>query len=71
MNQPETQVFISYARKDQEMARKLYNDLSGAGVKPRLDVEDILPGQNWKVITKRALSESTYVFNVIKLRGER
>lgn len=70
----ETKVFISYAREDQEIARKLYNDLKSAGVNPWLDVEDILPGQNWKVVTKRALKESTYVLvllssNSISKRG--
>jgi hypothetical protein len=41
-------VFISYARKDKEVARSLYNDLKNAGVQAWLDTEDLLPGQNWK-----------------------
>ena len=44
------------------------------GIEPWLDVEDILPGQNWEVITKRALEESHYVLvllssNSISKRG--
>jgi len=39
-------VFISYAREDVEMARKLYDDLKNAGVSPWMDEEDLLPSQS-------------------------
>src|SRR3990172_6114290 len=42
-------VFISYAREDAEMARRLYEDLKNAGLECWFDQEDLLPGQNWKL----------------------
>jgi hypothetical protein len=57
----ETQVFICYAREDHEVAKKLYKDLKRVGVTPWLDTEDILPGQNWKVTTQKALRASSYI----------
>ncbi len=53
-------VFISYAREDYEVARKLYNDLKKAEIDPWLDSENILPGQNWKMVIRRAIKESSY-----------
>jgi hypothetical protein len=53
-------VFISYARADLQIAKKLYNDLKTLGVKPWLDIEDLLPGQPWKIAIKRAIKESNY-----------
>ena len=53
-------VFISYAKEDQEMAQKLYHDLKSEGFAPWIDCEDLLPGQNWKVITRQAILESSY-----------
>ncbi len=51
-------VFISYAREDYKIARKLYHDLRKAGVKPWLDEEDLLPGKKWKVEIEKAIRGS-------------
>ncbi len=56
----EAKVFISYAKEDYTIARRLYNDLKKAGVKPWLDDEDLLPGQNWKLAIKKAIESSTH-----------
>ncbi len=56
----EARVFISYAKEDYKIAKRLYDDLKQAGVKPWLDDEDLLPGQNWKLAIKKALKRSSY-----------
>ena len=54
-------VFISYAREDWETAKRLYDDLSRAGVRPWLDSEELLPGQNWISAIDRAIRESSAI----------
>lgn len=56
----DVKVFISYAREDYEIAKKLYDDLEEAGVIPWMDDENLLPGQNWKMGISEAISESDY-----------
>lgn len=70
--------FISYARQspDMEVAVRLYQDLEKAGHYPWLDVEDLLPGDDWPsrieaeikeckqfiaLLSSRALSKRGYV----------
>jgi hypothetical protein len=57
---PPLEVFISYAREDREAASRLYNDLRKAGVKPWMDTEDLLPGEDWRLGIRRAVENSTY-----------
>ncbi len=58
-------VFISYAREDIETAKKLYHDLKQAGVSPWMDKEDLLPGQNWRMLIPKAIQESKYFLAVL------
>ncbi|MCP4351968.1 MAG: TIR domain-containing protein [Desulfobacterales bacterium] len=58
-------VFISYAREDLEIARKLYHDLRKAGVKPWLDEEDLLPGQKWEAKIEKVIRGSLYFLAVL------
>lgn len=58
-------IFISYARNDEKIARKLYKDLKQEGLKPWLDREDILPGQKWEIEIHKAIKESQYVIILI------
>ncbi len=53
-------VFISYAREDKAMAQRLYDDLKKNGVAPWLDVEALLPGQNWKLEIGTAIRNCDY-----------
>jgi hypothetical protein len=53
-------VFISYAREDSDAAKRLYNDLKNAHLNPWLDVESILPGENWDAAIKKAIKNSRY-----------
>jgi hypothetical protein len=67
-------VFISYARKDCKLAQKLFNDLRSNGINAWLDVEDLLPGQNWKTTIENEIQNSTHFIallstNSINKRG--
>ncbi|MGK7883804.1 MAG: toll/interleukin-1 receptor domain-containing protein, partial [Crocosphaera sp.] len=42
------QIFIAHASEDKPLVRELYSKLVGAGYKPWLDEEELLPGQNWR-----------------------
>lgn len=52
------QVFISRARADMALARKLSEKLKKAGLDVWFDEEQVLPGQNWAAEIAKALQES-------------
>jgi len=54
------QVFISYAREDYKIARKLFDDLRRAGLNPWLDTEALMAGQDWRVTISQAIRESLF-----------
>lgn len=53
--------FISYSRRDETFARRLYNDLSAAGVRPWMDRYDIPPGAIWDDEIQRGLNACSHV----------
>ena len=57
---PNIKAFISYAREDREKAINLYEDLKNLGLDVWLDIENLLPGMNWKREIEKAISESQY-----------
>jgi CheY-like chemotaxis protein len=54
-------VFISYAREDEASARRIRDFLRKNGVTAWLDVEDLIPGQEWETEIRRALRDSHLV----------
>jgi hypothetical protein len=69
-------IFISYAREDEESAKRLYEDLrnSELPIEPWIDKEEILPGQDWKREIRKAINESIVFIPVfsstsVKKRG--
>jgi TIR domain len=63
----QTQVFISYAREDINAAQRLYNELKNAGLVPWMDKYSILPGQNWDIEIKKAITSAykkCFLFNL-------
>ncbi len=54
------QVFLSYARQDEEQVEKIYQALSDAGFKPWMDKKDILPGETWRSSIQRAIRRSDF-----------
>jgi hypothetical protein len=48
-------VFISYTKKDKEIACSIYKMLKEHGLSPWIDVENILPGQVWEIAIEKAI----------------
>src|SRR3990172_9762711 len=61
-------VFISYAREDAEMARRLYEDLKNVGLECWFDEEDLLPGQNWRLAIPNAIKSCERVCILLSSR---
>ena len=54
-------VFISYATEDQAAAVRMRNDLNNRGIGTWLDVDNLLPGQNWRVEIVSAIRDARAV----------
>jgi hypothetical protein len=63
------QIFLSYAREDREKVRKLYQKLSDAGFKPWMDIEDLLPGEQWQRSVQQAIQRSDFVLACLSTRS--
>ncbi len=55
------QVFLLYARWDEETVRQLYQRIIKEGAKVWLDRENILPGQDWQYEIRKAIQGSDIV----------
>jgi len=53
-------IFISYAREDREIARRLYDYLRSHDQEPWLDIENLIPGQKWEIAIQSAIRESNF-----------
>lgn len=62
------QVFLLYARGDKDAVRRLYNRISQDGAKGWLDVEKILPGQDWEYEVRKAIHASDMVLVCLSRR---
>ena len=54
-------VFISYAREDKAFALKLFEDLKSHGANPWIDINNLLPGENWQRSITVAIEESDFL----------
>ena len=52
------QIFLAHANEDKETVLKLYKKLEREGYKPWLDVQNIIPGQNWTEEIPKAIKNS-------------
>jgi len=60
MNLNNNKIFICYAKEDYKMAMKIYSDLKNYGFSPWIDIENLLPGQNWKSIIEDSIYSSSH-----------
>ena len=51
-------IFLSYAKEDRDRVTPCYKKIKAAGYQAWMDVEDILPGQNWEAEIERAFSDA-------------
>jgi len=65
MTNQKSKIFLSYAREDMGMAKRLYDDLKRFGLNIWFDQESILGGQNWKVEVKKAIRKSNYFLVIL------
>lgn len=56
-----TTIFLCYAPDDRPAIRNLYKRLLKMGLRPWLDEENILPGQDWNHEIKKAIEDSLLV----------
>jgi len=58
-------VFISYAKEDYAIAKKLFDDLKKHDLNPWLDKEFLLPVQDWKQIITNTIKECSHFITLI------
>jgi len=54
------QVFIAYVKEDEALASRLYTNLAAAGFQPWMDIQKLLPGQNWPRAIESAIENSDF-----------
>jgi hypothetical protein len=54
------QIFLCYARPDEDRVRELYQRLTAAGFKPWMDQEDIIAGERWRPSIEWAIQRSAF-----------
>ncbi|KST67302.1 toll/interleukin-1 receptor domain-containing protein [Mastigocoleus testarum] len=52
------QIFLAHANEDKPEVEKIYKHLENKGYKPWMDKKDLLPGQNWREETPKAIKQS-------------
>ena len=52
-------VFVSYSRRDNQIVREIVDGLKVYGINVWLDVENLLPGQQWEVQIRKALENAS------------
>jgi len=61
------QIFLCYAREDEDKVENLYQKLSDAGFRPWMAKKDILPGEMWKLSIQQAIRRSDFVVVCLSL----
>lgn len=62
-------VFLSYASEDRELVRPFFGRLKNLGFDPWMDVEKLLPGQQWAGAIDKGLREANVVILFISPRS--
>ncbi len=62
-------IFLAYAQEDREAVRRLYRALHDAGFEAWMDVENLLPGQNWPRAIERAIETADYFLGCFSSRS--
>lgn len=62
-------VFISYAKEDRDTARRLYDDLRNDGITLWFDEEELLPGQDQKLIIADVIRKSRFFIALLSSKS--
>ncbi len=62
---PKISIFISYAKEDIDVARKLFSEFKNREFEPWLDIKSIKPGEKWKIAISHAIEKSNYFLALI------
>jgi hypothetical protein len=54
-------LFLCHASENKTEVEKVYHDLKAAGLRPWLDKEDLLPGQNWAEEIPKIIRDSSFI----------
>jgi TIR domain len=65
-----SRVFVSYIRDDSADVDRLCSDLESAGVRTWRDVDQLLPGDDWKIVIRRAIEAGTGFIACFSQRSE-
>lgn len=65
MNKENPKIFLSYVHEDIGLAKRLYHDLKRHGLDVWFDNESLLPGQEWKKETTKAIRECDYFIGLL------
>lgn len=69
MTKQDALIFLSYAREDESVARKIYKILNGAGLNIWFDKVSMLPGQKWKSEIRKAIRKSDYFIALLSTKS--
>lgn len=64
-----SKVFISYAKEDIDTAKRLYQDLKSAGVKPWMDEYNLIAGENWINAVRIAIKKSDFFLALLSSKA--
>jgi hypothetical protein len=62
-------VFMSYAKEDSNFVRPFFSKLKDEGFTPWMDIECLLPGQNWEAEIDRAFNDANVVILFLSPRS--
>jgi hypothetical protein len=62
-------IFLCHASEDKGVVRELYYRLRDAGIQPWIDEEDLLPGQQWQEVIRKAVQAARIVVVCLSKRS--
>lgn len=55
-----TQIFLCYAREDEDQVKELYRNLQNSGFKPWMDKVDLVGGERWRLIIQDTIPKCEF-----------
>src|ERR1051325_3267109 len=58
---PSPLIFLSYAREDRDRVKSIYRRLRTEHLNPWIDIDDIMPGQQWDEVIVKTIKKARFV----------